>query len=92
MESVFPKNVPIFFSPLSTFTLTPDLVPWSRWEAALHDYEWVNIGTRVTHYPSDPKAIADWTAPLHQWVSENYHPINSLLNADELTDLVNNLS
>jgi len=91
MESVFPKNVPVFFSPLSTFTLTPDLVPWSRWEAALHDYDWMNIGTRVTHYPSDPKAIADWAAPLHQWVSENYHPINSFLNADELTDLVNNL-
>lgn len=89
MAKDFPKNVAVFFSPLSTFTLTPDLVPWSRWETALHDYDWVNIGTRQTHYPGDPQAIANWTNPLHQWVRENYHPIKSCLNADELTDLVN---
>ena len=92
MQSALPTNVPVFFSPLSTFTLTPDLVPWSRWEAALHDYEWVNIGTRKTHYPSDSQAIANWAAPLHQWVRKNYYPLTSCLNADELTDLVNKLT
>jgi len=90
--SALPKDVPVFFSPLSTFTLTPDLVPWSRWEVALHDFDWVNIGTRKTHYPCDPHAIANWASPLHQWVRENYDPIGSSLNADELTALVNKLT
>ncbi len=88
----FPKNVPVFFSPLSTFTLTPDLVPWSRWEAVLHCFDWINIGARKTHYPGDPNAIANWSAPLHDWVQKNIWPIANNLKPNELTALVNTLS
>jgi hypothetical protein len=46
MVPLFPKDRPVFFSPLSTFTLTPDIVPWPAWEEALRGLDWRNIGAR----------------------------------------------
>ena len=53
MRPQFPAGKPVFFSPLATFSFTPDLVPWKDWETALAGIEWTNIGTRPSHYPAD---------------------------------------
>jgi hypothetical protein len=87
MSKQFPTNKPVFFSPLATFSLTPDLVPFDQWEAALSKFHWENIGARRSHYPSDARALVKWMEPLHQWVQQNRQPIRSLLSADELESL-----
>jgi hypothetical protein len=87
MKSLFPDGKPVFFSPLSTFSLTPDLVPFHLWDATLSTYHWRNIGARSSHYPSDARALGKWTGPLRKWVRENYHPLQSRLSAEELFHL-----
>jgi hypothetical protein len=87
MTSEFPQDKPVFFSPLSTFSLTPDLVPYEEWGGALKKFQWVNIGTRADHYPSDPLALVKWTEPLRKWVEENPRPIHSVLEAEELAEI-----
>jgi hypothetical protein len=87
MGKYFPNGKPVFFSPLATFSVTPDLVPWNAWESALKGKEWINIGTRPTHYPSDARALVKWVEPLRKWVAENGTPISSLINAEELLTL-----
>jgi hypothetical protein len=81
----FPKGKPVFFSPLSTFTETPDLAPFPAWEAALSGLDWRNIGARATHYPADALALATWQKPLRAWVEANNHPIRARLSAEELS-------
>ena len=85
----FPELKPIFFSPLATFTLTPDIVPWAEWEKCLQGRLWTNIGTRPSHYPADTLALLDWKKPLRKWVSQNTSPVQSRLVASELTGLRN---
>jgi len=87
MRKQFPADKPVFFSPLATFSLTPDLVPWKDWESALEGVEWINIGTRSSHYPADSRALVKWAQPLRRWVEKNPHPLTSFLSADELLNL-----
>jgi hypothetical protein len=91
MRAKFPQDKPIFFSPLATFSMTPDLVPWKEWEAALAGMHWTNIGTRPSHYPADARALVKWVEPLRDWVRKNHMPIHTHLSADELRSLADNL-
>ena len=87
MRAQFPAGKPVFFSPLATFSLTPDLVPWKDWEAALKEIEWINIGTRPSHYPGDARALVKWSEPLRKWVQENRQPLHTRLSAEEIGSL-----
>jgi hypothetical protein len=71
----FPINLPVFFSGLATFSITPDLVPFDKWEDALHDFDWINIGTRKSHYPADTLALVKWAEPLRKW--SEHHKLNN---------------
>jgi len=88
MRAQFPAGKPVFFSPLATFSVTPDLVPWEDWEAALADIEWSNIGTRPSHYPADARALVKWVEPLRKWVKKNRNPVTGRLEAEELQSLI----
>ncbi len=88
MRPRFPDGKPVFFSPLATFSLTPDLVAWEDWQAALDGLAWVNIGARRSHYPADARAIVRWAAPLRDWAARNRRPIRSRLTAEELRELL----
>jgi len=88
MRVHFPAGKPVFFSPLATFSVTPDLVPWKEWESALAGIAWTNIGTRPSHYPADARALVKWVEPLRKWVEENRQPVTGRLTAEELLSLV----
>jgi hypothetical protein len=87
MRGQFPAGKPVFFSPLSTFSITPDLVPFDEWAAALSGFPWTNVGARRSHYPADARALVKWTAPLREWVEENRQPVTARLEAEELKRL-----
>jgi hypothetical protein len=87
MTAEFPQGCPVFFSPLSTFTFTPDLVPWSRWEQALQGLDWRNVGARSSHYPADARALVGWQAPLQRWAQDHSQPPLEPIKAQELFDL-----
>jgi hypothetical protein len=87
MRTYFPKDKPVFFSPVATFSLTPDMVPWKAWQESLEGFSWHNIGARPSHYPSDTRALLNWNKPLRQWVEENQRPIRKRLTARQLQDL-----
>jgi hypothetical protein len=87
----FPKDKPVFFSPLSTFTLTPDIVPWSDWERVLDRFDWKNIGSRKSHYPADAKALISWSKLLRDWVDHNLEPITMHLFSTEFESILINL-
>ncbi|MEZ0396979.1 MAG: hypothetical protein ABWK53_11200 [Anaerolineales bacterium] len=87
MRPRFPAGKPVFFSPLATFSLTPDLVAWEDWQAALDGLEWVNIGARRSHYPADGRAIVRWAAPLRAWAARHRQPLSARLTAEELQGL-----
>jgi hypothetical protein len=86
MSSFFPKEMPVFFSPLSTFSLTPDMASWQDWVDAI-GRNFINIGTRESHYPADARALVKWAEPLRDWVMKNPIPVQSHLTADELNSL-----
>jgi hypothetical protein len=92
MRAEFPQDKPVFFSPLSTFTSTPDLVPWDRWVQALEGLDWRNVGARRSHYPADARALVDWQQALHEWVSANGRPVESKLQAEQLLTLAEEIS
>jgi hypothetical protein len=87
MRAQFPAGKPVFFSPLATFSLPPDRTPFDEWAAALADFDWVNIGTRRSHYPADARALVKWVEPLRKWVEENRQPVQGLLTAEDLAEL-----
>ena len=91
MRPLFPQNKPVFFSPLSTFSVTPDLVPWNNWVQVFEGMEWFNIGTRPSHYPADPRTIVKWADPLHSWVRKNLNPTTSRITPVQLMDVLNSL-
>ena len=91
MTPEFPPGCPVFFSPLSTFTFTPDLVPWPKWEQALQGLAWRNVGARSSHYPADARALVGWQAPLQQWVQSHLQPLLKTMMAQELFDLAQGL-
>lgn len=88
MSQEFPRDVPLFFSPLATFSRTPDLAGWEDWRKALGGREWINIGAREGHYPADPLALIEWQQPLRAWVRENRYPIHERLSGEELKRLI----
>jgi hypothetical protein len=87
MLPYFPTQGPIFFSPLATFSLTPDLVAWSEWEHTLRGLNWVNVGARASHYPADVLALTRWADPVELWVKEHGQPVHARLSAEALRDL-----
>ncbi len=87
MSRQFPTGTPVFFSPLATFSLTPDLVPFDRWVAALSQFHVINVGARASHYPSDARALVKWPGPLRRWVEENRQPLHSHLSIKEISGL-----
>jgi hypothetical protein len=87
MVAKFPKDKPVFFSPLSTFSLTPDLAPWKSWTNALKGINWINVGTRESHYPADANVIVGWQKPLQEWCKANEAPIKSKLTGEMLAEL-----
>jgi hypothetical protein len=88
----FPVEKPVFFSPLATFSLTPDMVSWENWELALAGIKWINIGTRASHYPADARALVKWVEPLRNWVKENRQPVFGRISAEELLKLWQEIS
>jgi hypothetical protein len=62
-------------------------VPFHKWEAALSGFQWTNIGTRSSHYPSDTYTLIRWTESLRKWVVENRQPIHGHLQVHELSAL-----
>ena len=91
MRRQFPENIPVFFSPLSTFTNTPDLVSWHNWETALQGLNWHNIGARATHYPADALALTNWADPLRRWIAQHRHPLHTRLEAQALLKIADGL-
>ena len=91
MRKHFPKDLPVFFSPLSTFTQTPDLVPWPEWETALQGLDWRNIGARPSHYPADALALTNWVDPLRKWVAQHKNPIRARLDPPALLEIAETL-
>jgi hypothetical protein len=91
MRPHFPADRPVFFSPLATFSYTPDMAPWADWENALKESQWINIGTRPSHYPADARTLVRWAEPLRKWVLLNLHPIKSSLEAKELESLASEI-
>jgi hypothetical protein len=87
MIPAFPQGKPVFFSPLATFTQTPDIVPWQEWELRLQSIDWTNTGARSSHYPADALALVDWKKPIRAWVAQQPSPVISRISADELAEL-----
>ena len=85
----FPSQKPIFFSPLVTFSHTPDIANWDNWLKVINK-QFINIGTRKSHYPSDASALVRWVDPLRKWVSEHEQPVKSRLSPEELQNLSRN--
>ncbi len=83
----FPGNKPVFFSPLATFSITPDLVPFDQWKSVLSGFSWTNIGARSGHYPADARALIKWSQPLRKWVLENRRPIQTHLSVEEISKM-----
>ena len=88
----FPEGKPVFSSPLSTFTFTPDIVTFNEWENILKNYQWVNIGARKSHHPADTTALVTWSEPLRKWSEKKKIKINQWLAGKYLEELARNLS
>jgi len=79
MLAKVPIDLPVFFSALSTFSKTPDLVAWDDWKTALAGRKWINAGARSSHYPADTLALLDWKKPLRQFLNHSKdRPIGNL--------------
>lgn len=88
MLPTFDPDLPVFFSPLITFTPTPDIVSWSGWEDCLSGFNWINLGARKSHYPADALRLTSWSKPLRDWVNLNQRPLRTVLTGEELISLV----
>jgi hypothetical protein len=87
MRDSFPNGKRVFFSPLATFSLTPDMAPWNEWIQALDGLDWRNIGTRAGHYPADALALLHWAEPLREWVANNPKSEGFNINVEQLQRL-----
>jgi hypothetical protein len=92
MTKRFPKGKPVFFSPLSTFSLTPDMAAWNDWEKALTGTDWVNVGTRKSHYPADAWTLIEWQRALQKWCEQNHNPVKSHLTGEMLKKLAKQIN
>ncbi len=82
-----PVDLPVYFSALSTFSMTPDLVQWDQWMVTLSDRRWINAGARGSHYPADAIALLDWKQPLLRVCRQTaVHP-QGRLSGDRLAEL-----
>jgi hypothetical protein len=91
MAKDFPKGKPVFFSPLSTFSLTPDIVQFYEWENILKKYQWINIGARKSHYPADTTSLVKWAEPLRKWSEGKNNIIDQWLTGDDLDKMARSL-
>lgn len=82
-----PEDLPVFFSALSTFSMTPDLVSWEDWMAALSGRRWINAGARGSHYPADTAALLDWEKPLIQQCDRTTNHAKGRLTGDQIAGL-----
>lgn len=87
MLALVPIESPVFFSALSTFSTTPDLVKWEEWEDALAGRRWINAGARRSHYPSDAAALLDWYKPIREWSGKHGVLPHGRLSGEQLTRL-----
>ena len=87
----FPTNKPVFFSPLATFSITPDMVAWNEWEKVLSGLNWTNIGTRPSHYPSDVTTLISGMDKLRVWVKHHPDPIIKRINPKDLKNIADSL-
>ncbi len=87
MRDSFPEEKVVFFSPLATFSLTPDMAPWTDWIHALDGLDWRNIGTRPGYYPADALALLHWGEPLREWVAKNPRSEGYTINVEQLQSL-----
>ena len=85
MTRYFPKDIKIFFSPLATFSMTPDMVSYGEWEESLNSFQWDNIGCRSTHYPADARALISWAEPLRAWSKQNKVRLEKFLSGEDLS-------
>ena len=92
MAPSFPKGKPVFFSPLSTFSLTPDLASWESLNQALAGIKWINIGVRKSHYPADASALVNWQKPLQVWCKGHENPIKSKMTGEILIKLAKEIA
>ncbi len=93
LQSMLPKidpALPLYFSILSTFSLTPDLVPWQDWEQTLSRTRWMNIGARKSHYPADTRAVLHWSHPLRVMAQGKAASL-PCLNGQDLQKLVDDI-
>lgn len=87
MKTEFMTDKPVFFSALSTFTITPDIVPWEKWMEELKDFEVVNCGARADYYPTDLQALIAWRRQLEPWISGNENLLSQSLSPQELHEI-----
>lgn len=87
VKETFPTEKPVFFSALSTFSLTPDIVPWEEWMDLLKGYQIINCGARAERYPTDLQALTNWKKPLEQWISRNQAPLTQRLSPQEVSKI-----
>jgi hypothetical protein len=92
MRPQFENYSPVFYSPLITFSLTPDMVPWEGWDQALAGLDWRNIGARPSHYPADALALTNWTEKLRGWAAHHPRPINTYLSPEKLQAIAASLN
>jgi hypothetical protein len=92
MRPYFPQDKPVFFSPLITFSMTPDLVPWEGWQTALQGLDRRNIGARASHYPADALALTSWAAPLRRWAEQHPQPVTTRLAPEALQEIAVSLN
>lgn len=80
-------DLPVFFSALSTFSKTPDMVNWQDWISALAGRQWVNAGARASHYPADTLALLDWKKPLLQFLGVSKITSQGRLTAQQVVSI-----
>ncbi len=82
-----PEEWKIYFSALSTFSMTPDLVGWDGWMEALAGRRWINAGARGSHYPADTVALLDWKKPLLRLCEQTTTHSKGRLSSEQLERL-----
>ena len=62
------KDLPVFFSGLTTLSRTPDMVPWEAWASAFSGRSWNNVGAGPRHYPEDLVTLFQWGKRLDAYL------------------------
>jgi hypothetical protein len=84
MVPMFPSGVPVFFSPLATFSYTPDIAPWREWLRVLSGRNWINVGTRPSHYPADTWTLLSWNRALRRFSNDQDLGELPLISVEEM--------